>query len=464
MNNHIEKLLKKWHSFQPLEEKKNNILWQKLKLDWNYNSNHIEGNTLTYGETQLLLIHGKTAGNHPLKDYEEMKAHNVAIDYVRKLAKEDRLISQKDIRDLNQIILKEPYKSTTINEKAVQSNITIYPGQYKTHPNNVKTQTGEIFYFASPEETPAKMNDFHKWLTKELKTPKLNIVDFITKLHYDFILIHPFADGNGRVVRLLVNYALMKLDYLPIIIKSKEREQYLNALESADTKNIQPLKDFMTKNIVSVLEMGIKAAKGESIEEIDDAQKELDIFIKEIKNRPVKVYHKGAIKEIGEKTFEPLHHLLEENVKKVKSLFNNVYSNLMDHSRFSNIESTMNKGTESCYSGQQLLFNLMDHSRFSNIESTMNKGTESCYSGQQLLFNSYKYKSPSKDLKCEINYRFTKSDYQIIFTTPNGSVSQEHNYSHLEWTKEEQKQFVNKVIKLIMQEIKRLDDPKEKTT
>ena len=84
-------------------------LWNKLKLEWNYNSNHIEGNTLTYHETELLLVFGRTSGGHPMRDYEEMKAHDVAIDHVRRLAAEERELSEAEIRQLNSIILKEPF-------------------------------------------------------------------------------------------------------------------------------------------------------------------------------------------------------------------------------------------------------------------------------------------------------------------------------------------------------------------
>ncbi len=82
---------------------------ERTRLEWNYNSNHIEGNTLTYRETELLLIHGRTAGGHPMRDYDEMKVRDVAIDYMRSLAGEKQIIGEGDIRQLNKILLKEPF-------------------------------------------------------------------------------------------------------------------------------------------------------------------------------------------------------------------------------------------------------------------------------------------------------------------------------------------------------------------
>ena len=88
-----------WRDVEPrISTDNNDRLWRKLKLEWNYNSNHIEGNTLSYHETELLLIFGRTSGGHPMRDYEEMKAHDVAIEHIRKLATEERDLSEAEIR------------------------------------------------------------------------------------------------------------------------------------------------------------------------------------------------------------------------------------------------------------------------------------------------------------------------------------------------------------------------------
>ena len=97
----LEAAIAEWHERREgMKSADDERLWRKLRLEWNYNSNHIEGNTLTYHETELLLIHGRTAGGHPMRDYEEMKAHDVAIDYTRSLAGEEQVIGESDIRQL----------------------------------------------------------------------------------------------------------------------------------------------------------------------------------------------------------------------------------------------------------------------------------------------------------------------------------------------------------------------------
>lgn len=75
-----------WMTAQPLKVEDDERLWKKFRLEWSYNSNHIEGNTLTYGETELLIILGQTKGNHTIREYDEMKAHDLAVRHILKLA------------------------------------------------------------------------------------------------------------------------------------------------------------------------------------------------------------------------------------------------------------------------------------------------------------------------------------------------------------------------------------------
>ena len=256
---HLINLHEKWQSIQPLPEENNQTLWQWIRLQFNHHSNQFEGNTLVYDETQLLLIHGRAAGDHTIREYEEMKAHNVAFNYMCELAKNERLIGETDIRDLNRICLKEPFykKARTPDGQFTMRKIT--PGKYKTQPNHVVTQTGEIFYFASPEETPSKMEELVKWIQIWLKKNKEEqhkyLISFLAELHQRFIRIHPFDDGNGRVVRLLMAYVLVRLDFLPMVLNN--REEYIKAIQFADTGNISHLENLFLDNIIAILENGI---------------------------------------------------------------------------------------------------------------------------------------------------------------------------------------------------------------
>ena len=130
-------LHKKWLSVQPLPEENGQALWQWIRLQFNHHSNSFEGNTLVYDETQLLLIHGRAVGDHTIREYEEMKAHNIAFKYVCELAKKKRYICEADIRDLNKICLKEPFYKKARTPDGQATTKKIIPGQYKKQPNHV---------------------------------------------------------------------------------------------------------------------------------------------------------------------------------------------------------------------------------------------------------------------------------------------------------------------------------------
>ena len=250
-----------WLSIQPLPVENNAALWQWIRMNFNHLSNNFEGNTLTYSETQLLLIHGRAAGNHELRDYEEMKAHDVAFEYIRTLAAGERLINDVDIRDLNRICLKEPFYKVAQTADGGPTRKWILPGEYKTQPNHVLTRTGDIFQFASPEETPALMTELAVWIQSQLGEPaenqRRNIVPFLAELHQRFIRIHPFDDGNGRVVRLLINYILIHLDFLPMVLQ--DRNEYIEAIQFADAGDASHLENLFANSIAAMLEKGIRA-------------------------------------------------------------------------------------------------------------------------------------------------------------------------------------------------------------
>jgi Fic/DOC family len=278
----LDALKVEWDALQPLAPDRERRLWKKLRLEWNYHSNHIEGNTLTYGETELLLLHGQAVGDHPLRDYEEMKAHDAAIEYVRRLATErDRLLTEADIRDLNQIILKEPFWKAAQTFDGQPTRKQIIPGQYKTTPNNVRTATGEIFEFASVEDAPPRMADLASWLRESLISGALHPVFIASKLHHDFVLIHPFDDGNGRVARLLVNYVLLRAGFPPVIVRSEDKPAYLTALRKADAGELDALTDYLATALNWSLSIAIRAGKGEPIEEPSDVEKEVAIFVRD---------------------------------------------------------------------------------------------------------------------------------------------------------------------------------------
>lgn len=231
----IKKALNAWQELQPLSEKDKDRLSRRFTVDFNYNSNHIEGNTLTYGQTEVLLLFGKVIGEASVRDVQEMTASNVGL---RMMTEEARLkeapLTQNFIRTLHQTLLREDYTVYRNLPGGVLTSYVIHAGEYKTRPNSVITRYGDRFEYASPEETPSLMADLVDWYNKAEKEGKLSPVELAALFHYRYIRIHPFEDGNGRIARLMVNFILTRHDYPMIVVRSRKKSEYLEALHQAD--------------------------------------------------------------------------------------------------------------------------------------------------------------------------------------------------------------------------------------
>jgi Fic family protein len=271
----IKELQKEWLSLQPLKPELQRRMDQQFMFDFNYNSNHLEGNTLTYGQTKLLLLFGRVEGGALIRDYEEMKAHNVGLELMKREALDkQRPLSENFIRELNNTILVEDFYKTS---RDGEHRYKIHVGVYKTRPNSVITPSGEMFDYASPEETPALMSDLVAWYREGEKRGRLSVIELATLFHYRYIRIHPFEDGNGRIARLLVNYILYRHGYPMIVIPTTDRNNYLSILNKCDKttgimpfdganatkEQIKPFIDYITDYIEKKLVLAIRFAKGE---------------------------------------------------------------------------------------------------------------------------------------------------------------------------------------------------------
>lgn len=287
----IEQLYNEWKGLQPLKDEDLQRLNQKFMLEFNYNSNHIEGNTLTYGQTELLLLFGKVIDAANMKDLEDMKASNVGLNMIKEQALSEYPLTETFVRQLHKTILREDYTVYRQLPGGQQTSYVVHAGVYKTRPNSVITRTGEHFEYASPEETPSLMTDLIQWYKEEEEKGELALAELCALFHYRYIRIHPFEDGNGRIARLLVNFILARHDYPMIVVKSADKENYLNALSTCDgfvgttpsagahaeIDQIRPFVEYIEMCMEQALTTCIKAGKGESIEEDDDFMKELRI-------------------------------------------------------------------------------------------------------------------------------------------------------------------------------------------
>ncbi|MBO6605318.1 Fic family protein [Psychroserpens sp.] len=278
----VDELKKKVDENRPFEKSIEDRVLQKLRFDWNYNSNAIEGNSFTRGETVALLMEGVTAQGKPLKDALDIRGHNQAIEMMMSIVKSDRDLNESDIRTLHKILLVEDYESPAVTEDGLKTLKLIKVGQYKSSPNHVITPTGETHFYATPEETPAKMKELVEWYNQTTKNNEIHPIVFASVFHHKFVEIHPFDDGNGRMARLLTNLILIKNKYPISVVKTNEKTQYFGRLAQADDGNYVPIIEFFALSINSSLNLYLKAIKGESISEPTDIERDIELFMQSL--------------------------------------------------------------------------------------------------------------------------------------------------------------------------------------
>lgn len=210
----VDELNKKLNSKRPISKETLKSLKESINLEWTYNSNGIEGNTLTLRETQVVL-EGITVGGKSIKEHLEAINHEKAILFLDDLVKDKEIISEWNIKNIHQLILKD------IDDENA--------GRYRTENVTIK---GAVHippdYLIVPELMQRLVLNYKDW-------DKYHPIIKAALLHGELVKIHPFIDGNGRTSRLVMNLSLMNSGYLPVIIKKEKRLDYYNALDKAHT-------------------------------------------------------------------------------------------------------------------------------------------------------------------------------------------------------------------------------------
>jgi len=266
--NRIDRLKAEIDALRPIAADQEGRIMQMFRLDWTYHSNAIEGNTLSFGETKAFLLHGVTAQGKPFRDYLDIRGHDKALDYLAELVQRRTPLTEATVRELHKIILVEPYDVAALTPDGRPTKRRIHPGQYKTRPNHVRTSTGAVHYYATPAETPAKMGELIAWYRRELDASALHPLILAATFHYQFVTIHPFDDGNGRMARLLMNLILMQAGFPPVIVRTDNKQTYLLALEKADADDdLEPFINLAGEALIHSMQLYLRGAKGDSMAE-----------------------------------------------------------------------------------------------------------------------------------------------------------------------------------------------------
>ena len=238
--NDILKKKEQLDAARPLPKHTLRTLQEKLFLEWTYNSNAIEGNTLTLNETKVVL-EGITVGGKTLREHLEVINHQEAILFVEEIVKDEEPLSEWQIKNIHRLVLKgidDPNAGVYRDEQLFISGAKHVP------PAAVLI--------------PEKMEDMINWYKNE--GSHLNAIERGVMLHAIFVGIHPFIDGNGRTARLLLNLELMKDRYPPVIIKVDNRLAYYEALDKAyTTKDYEDFISLVATEVKDSLDLYLKA-------------------------------------------------------------------------------------------------------------------------------------------------------------------------------------------------------------
>jgi Fic family protein len=239
----FERLYQKKQDLQasrPLPKIALNKIRESLSIEWTYNSNSIEGNSLTLRETQMVLQEGITVKGISLREHFEAHNHDKAIDYLFSIINDDYVLRSIDILSLHGLVLRsieDDFAGRIRNGGVRISGANFVP----PNANKVSDLLDELIDFINTN--PLELND----------------IELAAVFHHKLVWIHPFFDGNGRTVRLSMNLLLMRCGFPPAIILKNDRKKYYEALNQANNGNYQKLMLLMCQALERSLNIYLNA-------------------------------------------------------------------------------------------------------------------------------------------------------------------------------------------------------------
>lgn len=427
----VDALKKQIDEIRPLSPEIEGRVMQKLRLDWNYNSNAIEGNKLSYGETTALLMHGITAKGKPLKDHLDLKGHNEAIGYLDRIIKDGRPLTETDIRGLHEVILIESYDVKAQTSDGLPTTKTIQIGKYKSSDNHVETITGEIHYYTPFQEIPAKMCELMDWYYAMIQDTTIHPVITAALLHYKFVAIHPFDDGNGRLARILMNLVLMQNGFPPVVVKKDDKQNYYALLSQGDAGEFFPFVAYIAELLKSSLNIYLKAINGDDIDEDEDIDKEIALFKMELRNE-VRSKERKSLEVINRFIEAELISLLYKLNKKSMHFEEFFFSSYVD------IKSDTVEGASFYFELKN------DFEEYASQVKNKNK----LLSEIEVKFGYGKFKNPDNDFDVVTSLRFSFNEYSYnikIFNDEEVTIKLYHENLTKEDLSKIIKEFVNNI-------------------
>lgn len=267
---HLDELKRKMDEYRPLDLKQARLLANQVKIEHVWSSNAIEGSTITLAETATILNSGLTVHGKPMSEHLATTDLGDAYDYMFELVNTKTPVSEIIIRDLNRLVL------------ARQKPEEVTPGAYRVldaWPRGSEDQP-----YVPPYDIRPAVQDLVKWVNKAVD--QLHPVQYAADLHLKLVSIHPFADGNGRTSRLMMNFALTQAGYpvINIMPDKKARATYIDCLATGrSTGNFLPFEELVAGYAQQTLEKRISLLQ---LNEMNIEEANQQTFLKKKRFKP----------------------------------------------------------------------------------------------------------------------------------------------------------------------------------
>ncbi len=426
----------------------------KFRLDWNYYSNAMEGNSLTKNETKQLMMDNLTVSGKPFKDIYEMRGHDDQVIEILRIGKGDARISERRIKEMHKAIMHEDDPE---NKELI--------GVWKTTNNHIiKGNRGERIDFLPYEEVADAIHellnttnadiDAHENTKKESKSPLLIAFEF----HLKYLTIHPFFDGNGRTGRLLMNLLLIRFGYQPIVLSKSSRDLYYKLLAEVQGAGADPndFYSFLGELLIESQQLVLDAIAGKDISEDDDVDKEIMLFKQKLPSSPVdlKVKDDYIIVQVFKNSIRPLFELFLKKHNQFDDLF-------IDRKIGNSIQKSFRESKDLEYFDEWV----------NHIELKESTQTEISF-GDRMNLNHFSKLDDIRDMQLRIDFRgFNKnginvfddySEIKIVFEQYKYSVANDRGhfqdkyqkfYSQ-SYTEQEMIEIVNEKTKSFLEKLK----------
>lgn len=316
----IEQNQSKISAYGKFEEAALKKINYKIRLDWNYYSNQMEGGTLTKEETRSVMVGNIDVSGKPFKDVAEMNGHDQVVVEVLKMSKGQVKISEKRVKEIHKAIMYEesPEKSKEI-------------GNWKSLPNEIINYKGEKYAFTSPEEVSTaihqlidKTNAQIDRYNQKKETP--HPIEIAAQFHIGYVNIHPFYDGNGRTARILTNILLMSLGLPPIIIKDEHKRQYHQLLGDIQAYGGSPdlFYVFVGQRVIDTQQLMLDVLEGKEVDDDEIIDKRIALLNRRLQAKDNFVQEKrtqNTLSQVLQNVVLPLLENAIENAQKLSPQF-----------------------------------------------------------------------------------------------------------------------------------------------